>query len=261
MMRLASSLALAVILWLLCWTAVVQGQQQESLPSADDVLDAFYEALGGEMALAGMSEIMVRGSYGGASSGTIEAKYKDGKFLFEYHTDGFGKTRHGFDGKTWWRSIQDQPAAELEGKERAMSRHFTLLPPQFLNWRNFEGTTEVVEATDFRGTAVWRLRFSSDDGIVLNRFFDRDSGLLVAVTLKAPKTNTTTLYEFEEHEGVLWPCNIKTESEINDFTASAKTEVQFTEFEVNAELDDAEFAMSEDNSDDDSDDDSDDEDQ
>ena len=237
---------LVFICCLPCWTLTTLGQQVEAIPEADGVLGAFYEALGGEMALAGMSEITVSGNYSGASSGTIEAMYKDGKFLFEYETDGVGTIRQGFDGQIWWRSYPGQPAAELEGKERSLSRHYTLLPPQFLNWRNFAGTIEVVEATDFRGADVWRLRFTDDDDIELNRFFDRESGLLIAVTLKAGSTNVTMLYEFEDHAGVLWPGKITTISEINEFTASPTTEVQFTDFVDDAELDDDEFAMPDD---------------
>ncbi|MGI9518494.1 MAG: hypothetical protein ACR2NP_15670 [Pirellulaceae bacterium] len=240
----------ALIACVLCGTPATQGQQAEILPEPDEVLDAFYEALGGEMALSGLSEIHVRGSYGGSSSGSIEAKYKDGKLLLEYEVDGFGKLRMGFDGTTYWRSIPGQPAIELDGEDLAMARNFTLLPPQFLNWRSFEGTTEVIEGTDFRGRAVWHLRFSGDDKIEIDRYFDRDNGLLVAVDLKSTHADTTTLYEFEEYEGVLWPHNITTESMIDDLTAVATTEVRITEIDFDAELDDDDFAMPDDDSDD-----------
>ena len=107
----------------------------------------------------------------------------------------------------------------------------------------------MVEATEFRGTAVWRLRFSNDEEMTLDRFFDRESGLLVAVTIKAGSTNVTTLYEFEEHAGVLWPGKLTTISEINEYTASPTTEIQFTDFVSDAELEDHEFEMSSDESD------------
>ncbi|MGI9518492.1 MAG: hypothetical protein ACR2NP_15660 [Pirellulaceae bacterium] len=235
-------LACFVLLCLLiCSTAY--GQQKESLPSADDVLEAFYESLGGEMAIAGMSEIRFKGTFGGPASGNLEVKYKDGKFAFEYDLEGFGRLRQGFDGTSWWRSMPDQQIEVLEGEDKAMASQLSFCTPQFLDWRDFDGTIEVVEAADFRGTDVWHLTFTDEVGAAVNRFFDQESGLLVASNLKTKQADSTTLYEFEEFEGVLWASRIISETRIDGVDEMYSTEILFTEYDFDAELDDDELAM------------------
>ena len=67
-----TSFALAFVLCLTCSNQVALAQEQVPLPSVDEVLDNFYEALGGEMAIAGMSEVQFSGSYFGQISGEID---------------------------------------------------------------------------------------------------------------------------------------------------------------------------------------------
>ena len=52
-----------------------------------------------------------------------------------------------------------------------MASQFAFCTPQFLEWREFEGDVEVVEATEFRGNDVWHLRFSDESGIDVERYF------------------------------------------------------------------------------------------
>ncbi|MGI9517824.1 MAG: hypothetical protein ACR2NP_12305, partial [Pirellulaceae bacterium] len=235
---------LALVLGLACSTSNAVGQEQVRLPSVDEVLNNFSEALGGEMAIAGMSEVQFKGSFSGQTSGELEVKYKDGKYVFTYTLEGVGRVQQGFDGKNWWRSLPGKEKEAMVGEEAAMARQFAICTPQFLNWREFDGTIEVVERTEMRGKDVWRLTFIDKDDVTKDRYFDREAGLLVVASLReSHPVSSTTLYKFEDFEGVLWPTRITSESRINGAAESITTVIEFTEFDFDVQLDDDEFTM------------------
>ena len=243
-----TSFTLALVLCLTCSNQVALAQEQASLPSVEEVLDNFYEALGGEMAIAGMSEVQLKGSYRGQVSGEFEIKYKEGKYVFTYTLDGVGRVQQGFDGKHWWQSLPGQERQAVEGEAAAMARSSAVCTPQFLDWREFDGTIEVVARIELHGKAVWHLTFTDQDEVVIDRYFDCESGLMVTATLDNKSNpgpvSTTTNYEFEDFEGVLWPTRITGETRIQGAAESSTTVIEFTDFDFDAQLDDDEFTMS-----------------
>ncbi|MGI9518493.1 MAG: hypothetical protein ACR2NP_15665 [Pirellulaceae bacterium] len=242
-----SLLAGFLFIWIQAWTAVASGQQQ-TLPSADEVLDAFYEALGGEMAISSVSDVRFTGSYG--RPGNLEVKYKSGKFVLGYDMGDSGQLRLGFDGTKWWRSHPRRRIEILQGEDMAMARQYSVCSPRFLEWRDIDGAVEIVEGTDFRGTAVWHVKFTDDEGVVVDRFFDQESGLLVATKVESEKADSTMLYEFEDFEGVLWASRLVNETKIKGNENVYATEILFTDYDFDAQLNDDDFAMPGDYSDD-----------
>ncbi|MGI9518490.1 MAG: hypothetical protein ACR2NP_15650 [Pirellulaceae bacterium] len=220
------------------------GQQQETLPSPDEVLDAFYEVLGGEMAIAGIEQVRITGESAEPMSGDLELLYKDGKVLMRFTSDGVsGESVTGFNGKVWWRHLPSTPdPQQISDDERAMVQHFALFTPQFLTWREHEGSTEVTDTTEFRGNRVWHLKFTDTDGQVVDRYFDQNTGLLLGARIETSLIEHVTLYEFTDIDGVMWVSAVTAEQKVDDVAAEYDIQLNFSDFDFDVDLDDEQFA-------------------
>ncbi|MGI9518491.1 MAG: hypothetical protein ACR2NP_15655 [Pirellulaceae bacterium] len=241
-MQSAFSVIFVVATLALGGTCVTQGQQTGTLPSADDVLDAFYEALGGEMAIAGIDQVRITGRSEEPMPASMELLYKDGKMLFRNSNAG-QESVTGFDGKTWWRKLPGTVRPkELSGQNRAMARHFALFSPRFLKWPEINQSIEVVESISFRGNQAWQMAFTDSDGQVVDRYFDRNTGLLLASRIKTSHFEQLFIYEFKDVDGVMWVTAVTgmlTYSVDSDYEVG----VEFTDFDFNARFDDGIFDM------------------
>ena len=181
-------------------------------------------------------------------SGALELVYKDGKSLMRFTSYGIsGESVTGFDGKRWWRHLPgaDEPQ-EITGEDRALVQNFALFTPQFLRWRDFQGTTQVTDTAEFRGTPVWHLKFTDPDGLVVDRYFDRDNGLLVSDRTQAGRVQNVMLYEFTEINGVQWVSVATVETTVDSVESEYDVQLRFDDFDFDVDLDDEQFALPED---------------
>ena len=217
-------------------------QQIETLPDASAVLEAFYAALGGEMAIAGMDEAVFRGTYEGEPPGTVEFRYKDRRFRHDFDFRGHGVVTQGFNGSRVWQLSPEGRLHRLSGQEASMAFQLAINGPQFLAWREFRGIIEVVEPTSFRGIDVWHLRFTDDNDFVVARYFKRADGLLVAAHAETEMMDSTTLYEFGEHDGVVRVSVMTTEMKVEYAPEEVfRTVIEFTEVDFDTQVDDSDF--------------------
>ncbi len=239
--RLGSGLASVCALGL-CLSAVAQENRQP--PTADEVLDGFYEALGGEMAITGIDQVRITGESAEPMTGEMELLYKEGKMLMRFTSYGpSGESITGFDGKAWWRRPPGtETAQEISDEDLALVQHFALFTPQFLAWRDFAGSIEVTDTSEFHGHRVWHLKFTNPDGQVIDRYYDRDTGLLLGNRIEIERIEHVTLYEFKDINGVKWVSTATLKQTVDSVESEYDVKLTFTDFDFDVDLDDEQFA-------------------
>ncbi len=219
--------------------------QEDKLPAASELIDRFIAALGSEMKISGIEQVRIKARYTNPSSettGQFELLYHTGKVLYRERTPEGGEVKWGFDGQSWWQQMgRTEEIVPMNDEQQAIASQSLFFTPRFLSWRDFDGTVEVVESPPFRGTDVWRLKFTDTNGYEVERMFDRDSGMLVASHTKTGAIEFVVVYEFEQRGDVMWLSKLVNEMTVEDSGKPHVTEVEFTEFDFDSELDESEF--------------------
>src|SRR5215471_16120665 len=99
---------------------------QQKLPSADEIVSKYVEAIGGEKAIKGVTSRVSKGSLDIAAvglNGTAEVYEKvPNKTATVINLTGFGLVQEGFDGKTAWSQDPQMGLRDKEGGELAAAK-------------------------------------------------------------------------------------------------------------------------------------------
>lgn len=216
----------------------------DSIPTVEQVLDKYSQALGGKAAIEKMSTLVIKGTVDVPSTGetgTMElyrkAPNKEMQFI---STPSNGPTQRGFDGTAGWNwdpdsgpsdmSPADLMAMKLESDFYRDIRLKELYPKISVKGKEKVGSREayVVEAP-------------RQDGSVEKMYFDTQSGLLVQseAPMEVPEEGKTVVnvqYEdYREVEGIKVPFTIRQTSAYFDFV------IKLREAKYNVPIDDAKF--------------------
>lgn len=230
------------------------------LPSAEEVVNKYVQAVGGRAAVEKISTRVMRASLvrptalnpsGAPATMEIYQKAPD-KFLGVVTTPE-GVTYQGFDGKAGWvkttskqegwaktaTKVREMNGAELAQFKSQISVYRELeLPQQYAGMK----TTgrERVGARD-----AYVVEAATPEGRTEHLFFDAQTGLLLRRTIFTYTMlgYDPTVIDFSDYRdvgGVKWPFTIQVSSIDNNHNGSTR---KFTEVKQNVAVDDAKFEM------------------
>ena len=225
-------------------------EQAPGAPSADSLLDKYFEALGGAQKLAGMTSLTAKGTYNGSpvslmtgqSPVEIYAQAPDQRTMI-IHADA-GDATTAFDGRTAWSAAPilysplpvvpltgtDLDAARIEAELTFPAR----LKQTLTGWRvGFPFEIDKNDVQVVQGTGAGRLP--------VKLYFDSKSGLLVRVVrykrLPVGLNPIQTDYsDYRDISGIKIPFQIKLTG------VDGLATIQLTEVRLNVPIDAAKFA-------------------
>ena len=233
-------------------TANAQGGQQKpatdakpaaKLPTVDQVLDKYVQAIGGKAAVEKQTTRMAKGTFEIAAfgaSGTAEIYAKaPNKTSTVIDVTGFGVFQQVFDGKTGWSNDPQNGFREKAGAELASTK----LDADFYKPIRLKQLypTIVVKGTDKVGDKeVYVLVATPAEGSPETWYFDTQSGLILRedVEREGPegKQAIQVFYEdYREADGV------KMAFTLRQITPAFTLNIKMTEMKHNVPVDDAKF--------------------
>lgn len=159
-----------------------------AMPSAKDVLTKHLDAIGGAAAVGAHSSMRSTGSIDIAAAGlkgTMEmTAMAPNKVLISMELPGMGAVRSGFDGTTGWSMDPMRGPSLMAPKEAAeLTREANFR--RDLDLANDPKDAAVTGLFEFQGKPCWCVKVTNPGGMVTNNYYDRESGLMSGMTMKA----------------------------------------------------------------------------
>jgi hypothetical protein len=157
----------------------------QGVPTVDQVLDRYYEAIGGREALERITSRVATGRVvddrpdaGPVGVNRFEAYGRPGgQWSYVEHTPE-GDFAEGFDGSVYWK-LEDGTVSTTDGPDRSKMA-FVLDPQGPLHIRDYFRDMNSVSVTDYEGRAVYAI--GSDRAMEYYAlYFDMRSGLLTNI--------------------------------------------------------------------------------
>lgn len=226
--------------WLTMACNVAVAQESGELPSAEEIVETYVEARGGEMPLSDVSTLYYKGnikSVEGSVPWTSFEFFRKGKqWVITYFSEGVEMTIGWDDGKVW----RQVAGTEAHWEEQTTDLYRILNnndPTAVLRWDLSE--TTVRDAEEVNGRTAWRLDFAGPDGHTVSRFFDTESGLLVKTIYDLASTHMITEYDdFRDVEGLLMHHRESTQY----VGQGISFDIELTTVTLNEDMDDAKVA-------------------
>ncbi|MGI9516211.1 MAG: hypothetical protein ACR2NP_04130 [Pirellulaceae bacterium] len=177
--------------------------QDQTLPTADEVITDFIEALGGPIALSDITTCRMVGSFSfQVHRSELEIKYKNGRCLVHKTNPemSFGNNRRQW----WWQRGQHFGREPVMDDDALIASQMFLASPWFLGWQDYDGSVSIVGESVFHDKPAWRLRFANNAGFTVDRYFDKETGLLLGSRSVVHGDVAEWELEFRETDGVLW---------------------------------------------------------
>ncbi len=231
--------------------AFAQGGQQKpatdakpaALPTADQILDKYVQAIGGKAAIEKQTSRVSKGSFeipAVGASGTAEIYEKAPNRNAAIITiPGFGVVQEGYDGKTAWaqdpqsglreKAGAELGAAKLDGEFYKPVKLKQLYPKIVVKGKDKVGDKDVyvVEATPAESaTETWY--FDAQSGLLLRQDAERESP-------QGKQAVQSFLEDYKDVDGVKLPFSIRQVTP--QFTITIKIE----DVKSNVPIDDAKF--------------------
>ena len=231
---------------ILAMLALVSTSAVAELPKGEALMDKMAEASGGEkmtaiksMKMVGTMELTGMGVKGDM----ILLQKAPDKSKTEIMMHGIGTITQGFNGEVVWENNVLQGARLLEGKEAAMMK----LQSDFssnADWRKAYNSAKTTGEEDFNGQACYivelEAKFDAQMTMLLDKTTYLPAGLkMIADTPMGKVPMEMTFEEYKEQDGVKFP------SKMVQKVLTQVIEISFTEFGMNKDIDDAEFALPE----------------
>ncbi|UCF18264.1 MAG: hypothetical protein JSU87_09885 [Gemmatimonadota bacterium] len=234
---MATWLAMFTIqLLVMCVAAPEHTTRQDRLPTLDEVLERYVEAVGGREALERLTTRAIVGRLV-TDLPTWEPPVHEsdalrilgkvpGKYLLMWES-ARGASREGLDGETCWKL----DGAEVELDARYDPGYAWIADPQnALRMRDYFPEMRVVDTRTLGGRPVHRVDIDDHESHAL--YFDAETGLLARLGI------FTELGDYREVDGVLVPFRMAISRKGGSSTFI------FDKIEHNVAIDDAEFAPS-----------------
>lgn len=214
------------------------------LPSAQDVIDRYEEAVGGKTAWEKLHSRVRKGTIEFTDtglSGTVELEeVAPNKLLLVADVPGLGQFRRGFDGTTAWAEDPQSggprimTGSELEDTRREAQFYMPLRLMDIYPKMDVTGKQKVD------GSDVYEVQASSPDGA--SRTFDFDAKTGYLVRLAGEEASSTGKYQIElfledykDFNGVMLPT-------IHRQTSPVAMTMHFTDVEQNVAVPDSAFS-------------------
>lgn len=184
------------------------------LPSADQVLEKYFTAVGGKPALEKITSKVAKGSLT-MPQGKVQFELDQktpSMYLASITLPSGGSIQEGFNGSIGWRKGDRGPAGELAGPELALARvGGRLFDPELTPAAN--SVSSRVGTETLNGHECYVLRENAPDGIFERLYFDKQTGLLarrvvVERTLFGLLPNNWDFSDYRDVNGVKVPFTI-----------------------------------------------------
>ena len=215
----------------------------EALPSVDQILDKFVQAIGGKAAMEKVTSRVSKGNFeipAMGAGGPIEIYAKaPNKNLVIINIPGFGVVQQGFNGTVAWSQDPTTGLRELSGPEMVSAKREAefyadikfkeMYPKMTVKGKDKVGDKEVyvIEATPSEGSPA-QLYFDTQSGLMLRT--DRE-----AETPQGKMHVEIFLEDYKEVDGIKMPFTVKQNTPAISFT------IKIDEVKHNVPVDDAKF--------------------
>ncbi len=183
----------------------------DELPSPEEIVARYIEALGGEEAIRVHTSRTIKGTFempamGMSGQSTIYAMAPD-KMVGSNEVSGFGETVSGYNGEIAWIDNPMTGAQLLDGEMLAQTKRQARFYADLERADMFPQQTTAGEA-EWNGQAVYQLDVVDVDGNELSQYFAKESGLLIGTegtqtTDMGPSEVVITLGDYQEFGGVM----------------------------------------------------------
>lgn len=222
-----------------------QGQRppREALPTADQILDKYYQAIGGAAAVDKLKSRVMKGTLIAANGTEIgyELSQSGSDMVLAVLTTGQGVIERGFNGTGGWEK-GPQGIRDLSGPEVYYLRRY---PDMFKDIKLKEQFTRISVAgkPKIDGRDVYVLRATTPGGQRDQLYFDAETGFLIrrSTSMTTPVGVIPEQVEFSDYrdvDGLKIPFVVKVSAVDQNFSVTRK----FTDVKVNAPVDPKRFS-------------------
>jgi outer membrane lipoprotein-sorting protein len=216
---------------------------QDKLPTVDQVIDKYVQAIGGKAAVEKQNSRVSKGNFeipSFSAGGPIEIYAKaPNKAFSTINIEGFGVVQQGFTGSTGWSSDPQSGMRELGASEVAAAK----LDSDFyrdIKLKELYPKLELKGKEKLPAGEAYVIIATPATGSPETLYFDTQSGLLVRQDGKreSPQGSMNVQVWFEDYkdvEGVKMPFTVKQNSDAISFV------IKLTEIKPNVAIDDAKF--------------------
>ena len=214
-----------------------------ALPSANQIIDKYVQAIGGKAAVEKLSSREMKGTFEMAAMGVsapfVSYSKAPNKSVFTIDIEGFGTVQRGYNGTTGWSSDPQGGLRELSGGELAQMKLGADFYRDVKMMQLFpKMTVKGVEKVGDRDAYV--IEATSADGITETMYFDTQNGLLVrtdteAETPQGKMPATVLASDYREVDGVKIPFTVVQKTPTIEFTLKVDS------VKHNTTVDDAKF--------------------
>jgi hypothetical protein len=215
-----------------------------ALPTADQVLDHYVQAIGGRAAWLKLNSRVSKGTIEIPAmnnlSGTVEIHEKAPNLMLAVINLGGAAFEQGFDGNVGWSDNPRDGLRELSGGELDDARREANFYHAVELKKNYTKMTVTgIEKVDDHDT--YAVEATRAEGAPDRIYFDTQSGLMVRSVNQRNTSDGVTEFtadvdNYTEVDGVKLPFTVRQTS------ASAAFIIQFTEVHHNLQLTDSQFA-------------------
>ncbi len=218
-----------------------QQPQREALPTAEQVLEKYYQAIGGAAAIENLKTRVMKGTLTAANGAAIGYEVTQAGLdmvVSTVNSPDTGVIERGFNGKVAWeksqRGLRDLGSDALPIFRRLSLYHDLKLAPQF--------TRMTVGKGKINDRDVYVLRARSVEGRLEQLYFDVQTGLLIrrSQTTATPIGNIPEQIDFEDYrdvDGLKVPFTVR-QSSVDSNSPAVK---KFTEIKLNVPVDEKRF--------------------
>jgi hypothetical protein len=214
-----------------------------ALPTVDQILDKYVQALGGKAAVQRLTSIVMKGTFEApafGASGTVERYSKaPNKLAIVVEVGGFGTVQSVFNGTAGWSQDPQNGMRDLAGKELAQTKveadiYRDIKLKEIYPKMTVTGKDKVADRD------AYVVEASSPDTGSAKLYFDAQNGLLV----RNDSTNyngseevptQTLLEDYKDVDGLKVPMTIRQTNPNISFI------LKFNEVKSNVPVDDAKF--------------------
>jgi hypothetical protein len=229
-------------------SAAVANASPPTLPSADEIVSHYVNAIGGQTACDAIQSVIIRGTYteNGEKSPAQLARLRPFYKLVGDPLKRSTEFEEGYDGSAW--EFYGDPGIVLRtvGPASAAARHGFYIMGNLVDYRKQGSTLTLIGMAKVDGHDAYQLRVHMMDGFEQDEFVDRRTWLVVADrkvakvhAFGADIASETRWSDYRRVNGVLFAfrnieAELKTGKPLNEFQAQT--------IEVNLPLDPSMFA-------------------
>lgn len=232
-----------------CFTLVAFSVNAQT---ADEIIDGYFEAIGGKDNFAKLSGIKMMGKVNaqGMEIPVEMVTMKDGKTMVKISFQGKELKQGVYDGETLWSTnfmTQKAEKSDAETTENFKKNELKDFPDPFLNYKSKGYTVELLGKETKEGTECFKIKLTKNpimvDGVEEENssiyFFDSELMVPIAVDNEAKQgpmkgqVFTSTMSDYQEVDGLYFPFSM----------SQGGQPITIDSIVLNPEIDEAEFKM------------------